>query len=93
MACCGQTAAEALAAGLRVMDERIGQQTHVRIVYTGMEIRTKAYVTGGNVFQFGNNDRRRVNIVPARAVGWVEAEVQGWLADRISRYRAGELQQ
>ena len=31
--------------------------------------------------------------IGARAVGWVEAEVQGWLADRISRYRAGELQQ
>lgn len=74
MACCGQTAAQALAAGLRVMDERIGAQTHVKIVYTGAEIRTKAYVTGGNVFQFGNNDRRRVNIVPARAVGFFLSE-------------------
>ncbi len=70
MACCGQTAAQALAAGLRVMDERIGAATHVKIVYTGAEIRTKAYVTGGNVFQFGNNERRRVNLVPARAVGF-----------------------
>lgn len=70
MACCGQTAAQALAAGLRVMDERIGQQTHVKIVYTGADVQTRAYVTGGNVFQFGNNERRRVNLVPARAVGF-----------------------
>lgn len=27
--------------------------------------------------------------IGARAVGWVEAEVQGWLAGRIERHRAG----
>ena len=27
--------------------------------------------------------------IGARAVGWVESEVQRWLADRVERYRAG----
>ena len=27
--------------------------------------------------------------IGARAVGWVEAEVQGWLAGRIEHHRAG----
>lgn len=28
--------------------------------------------------------------IGARAVGWVEAEVQGWLAERVERFRAGD---
>jgi hypothetical protein len=28
--------------------------------------------------------------IGARAVGWVEAEVQNWLAGRIAHHRAGE---
>jgi prophage regulatory protein len=31
--------------------------------------------------------------IGARAVGWVEAEIQGWLADRIERYRAETVRQ
>jgi hypothetical protein len=31
--------------------------------------------------------------IGARAVGWVESEVQLWLADRIERYRAPTTQQ
>ena len=27
--------------------------------------------------------------IGARAVGWVESEVQRWLADRVERYRGG----
>lgn len=31
--------------------------------------------------------------IGSRAVGWVESEVQLWLADRIERYRARLVQQ
>lgn len=31
--------------------------------------------------------------ISARAVGWVESEVQLWLADRVERYRALTAQQ
>jgi len=27
--------------------------------------------------------------ISARAVGWVESEVQSWLADRVDRHRVG----
>lgn len=31
--------------------------------------------------------------IGARAVGWVESEVQLWLVDRVERYRARTVQQ
>ena len=30
--------------------------------------------------------------IGARAVGWVDSEVQSWLADRVDRYRAQRMQ-
>lgn len=41
------------------------------------------------IYQLESNRRFPCRVrIGARAVGWVESEVQRWLADRIERYRA-----
>lgn len=38
----------------------------VQLVYLGSDPLVRTYVVDGNVYQFGNTDRRRVNAVAAR---------------------------
>lgn len=41
------------------------------------------------IYQLESNRRFPCRVrIGARAVGWVESEVQRWLADRVDRYRA-----
>ena len=68
MSCCGQTAQQAQAAAYRTLDARTAALTHVRLVYLGEDRRTQPFVAAGKVYQFGNNERRRTNVVAAAAV-------------------------
>jgi hypothetical protein len=68
MSCCGQTAQQAQAAAHRTLDERTAALTHVRLVYVGADKRVHPFVAAGKVYQFGNNERRRTNVVAAAAV-------------------------
>jgi hypothetical protein len=68
MSCCGQTAQQAQAAAYRTLDARTAALTHVRLVYLGEDRRTQPFVAAGKVYQFGNNERRRTNVVTAAAV-------------------------
>ena len=66
MSCCGQSSRQAQAKVAAVIDEGADVGALVRLVYVGADKRTQAFVVEGKVYQFGNNDRRRVNAVPAR---------------------------
>lgn len=68
MSCCGQTAQQALAAAQHTLDARTAALTHVRLVYGGADKRVHPFVAAGKVYQFGNNERRRTNVVAAAAV-------------------------
>lgn len=43
----------------------------------------------GKRLLLGDGDGLYLRAIGARAVGWVEAEVQDWLAGRIEQHRAG----
>ena len=71
MSCCGQSSGQAQAKVAALIDEAVlrsgaGVGALVRLVYVGSDKRTQAFVVEGKVYQFGNNERRRVNAVPAR---------------------------
>ncbi len=66
MSCCGQSSGQAQAKVAAVIDEGAGVGALVRLVYVGSDKGTQAFVVDGKVYQFGNNERRRVNAVPAR---------------------------
>ena len=71
MSCCGQSSGQAQAKVAALIDEAVLRSgadagALVRLVYVGSDKRTQAFVVEGKVYQFGNNERRRVNAVPAR---------------------------
>ena len=68
MGCCGMTVAGAQANSAEMIDLQVEAGLMVRLVFICDEKRTEPYLAGGRVYQFGNNDRRRVNAVPARYV-------------------------
>ena len=78
MSCCGQTAVQAQAAAHRTLEERTAAQTHVRLVYIGQDKRVRPFVAAGKVYQFGDNERRRTNVVAQAAV--VKLLATGWFA-------------
>ena len=66
MGCCGITSAGAAQNAAEIIDEAVAVGVLVRLVFLCEDKRTEPYLSGGRVYQFGNNERRRVNAVPAR---------------------------
>jgi hypothetical protein len=64
MSCCG--GGVRVAQGQVVVDGGAATGSLVKLVYTGEDRRNLPYVAEGKVYFFGNNERRRVNAVPAR---------------------------
>src|SRR5262245_22451158 len=89
MSCCGQTAQQAQVTAHRTLDERTAAQAHVRLVYIGADKRVRPFVAAGKVYQFGDNERRRTNVVAQAAVGTLLAT--GWFAvfDRDRHHEDG----
>ncbi|MCB9150306.1 MAG: hypothetical protein H6641_16250 [Caldilineaceae bacterium] len=72
--CCGYSSAAAASDQGLLLDKQAEAGAVVKLVYTCAERRTTAYAIGGKIYQFGNNERRRVNGVAARlAPNFVDA--------------------
>lgn len=67
MACCGGgSSAGNLEQSALLIDQAAEAGAVTRLVYTCESRQTQAFTLSGRVFQFGNNDRRRVNAVDSQ---------------------------